>query len=77
MSEYQIEQGIPLPEPQTGRYAKGKGVLRSTMERLEIGQSIVVEPLIRNRLHVTARDAGIRVSCRKQQDGLIRVWRIA
>lgn len=72
---FTIEKNIPIPAGK-GRGAR-KGELRLTMERLEVGDSIVVTNKHRQGIHQIAKAIGIdyvtRTICK--DSGEVRVWR--
>lgn len=79
---YTIEKNIPIPEGSTRGGDKGK--LRLTMERMEVGDSIVVRGLHRQHYHAIAKKIGIGYKSKtimksqhgKEQDQ-VRLWRVS
>lgn len=67
MSEFKLEDGIPLPEN------KFQGVT-AYLRAMTIGQSFLVPAHLRN-LHGIAARLKIRIKTRKECDS-VRVWRI-
>jgi hypothetical protein len=72
---YQIEKGIPIPERKP--LNEGRSPLRLALEQLEIGDSLVVDRKMEASPHPMAKQAGIKVTMRRQSDGTTRVWRVA
>ena len=69
---YEMEKNIPLPE-YAGR-GRSKGELRLAVERMEIGDSFLVEAHKRSPLPKMAQVLNIGLTTRKEGD-LYRVWR--
>ena len=69
---YEMEKNIPLPE-YAGR-GRSKGELRLAVERMEIGDSFLVEAHKRSPLPKMAQVLNIGLTTRKEGD-LCRVWR--
>jgi hypothetical protein len=69
---YQIVKNIPLPE-YAGR-GRGKGELRLAVEKMEVGDSFLVEAHKRSPLPKMAQVLDIGLTTRKEGD-LYRVWR--
>lgn len=71
---FEIEKGIPLPENGVDK----KGKLRLTLEKMEVGDSIIVPNRYRQHAYAAARAANVKISVRitnrETQD--LRVWRI-
>lgn len=70
---YEMEKNIPLPE-YAGR-GRGKGELRLAVEKMEVGDSFLVEAHKRSPLPKMAQVLGIGLTTRKESDDLYRVWR--
>ena len=70
---FAIEKNIPIPE----RGADKKGELRLTLEKMEVGDSIVVPNFLRNAAYSAAEKAKIKVAMQtinvETRDA--RVWR--
>ena len=77
---FKIEKGIPLPENGVAK----KGELRLTLEKMEVGDSIIVPNKYRQHAYAAARAANIKISIRitksvgqvtngETQD--MRIWR--
>ena len=73
--QYQIEKRIVMPE--SGNLHRPKTELRLTLEQMEVGDSIAIEPDHGPRAYAGAQQIGIKVSVRKFPDGTARVWRVA
>ena len=69
---YEMEKNIPLPE-YAGR-GRSKGELRLAVERMEIGDSFLVEAHKRSPLPKMAQVLDIGLTTRKEGN-LYRVWR--
>ena len=72
---HKIEKGIPIPAKEgRGRY---KGELRLTMEKMEVGDSIVIEDKHRQQVHQIANTIGIGYTSRtiSKTPKRVRVWR--
>ena len=79
---YKIEKNIPIPEGSTRGGDKGK--LRLTMERMEVGDSIVITGKHRQQYHIIAKKIGIGYKSKtimKSKDGRehdqVRLWRVS
>tara|TARA_R100000988_G_C3861479_1_gene99518 strand:- start:158 stop:415 length:258 start_codon:yes stop_codon:yes gene_type:complete len=72
---YKIENNIPIPA-NDGR-GRGKSKLRLTIEKMEIGNSIVIPIKKLRGVHQIAYALGIKVITRKINSDETRVWRIA
>jgi len=72
---HKIEKGIPIPAKEgRGRY---KGELRLTMEKMEVGDSIVIDDKHRQQIHQIANTIGIGYTSRtiSKTPKRVRVWR--
>lgn len=70
---FEIEKGIPIPTTSGG---KKKG-LRLVMEKMEVGDSVLVSNAHRQQVHQIAKAIGIKYASRTvcKESGKIRVWR--
>jgi|TARA_R110001583_G_scaffold177559_1_gene333167 hypothetical protein len=73
---YTIEKNIPLPNDGNGR-GRGKSELRLTLEKMEIGDSIVVPKKKRDQVATMTRALGTSYQSRRIGLDQYRVWRIA
>ena len=65
----EIEKGIPMPSGfDTG--------ITKFMRELSVGDSFLYDLTKSNRLPQIARNCGIKIRQRKQDDCYVRVWRI-
>jgi len=65
-----IEKNVPIPAPRSAGFS---GVLR----QMQIGDSVLLGKVKPGSIVSLAQQAGVKVTQRKQDDGAIRVWRIA
>jgi len=70
---YYIEKNIPLP---SCNVTKPRGPLRLTLEKMEIGDSILINSSKRATAYATAKDAGIKIKTTIQEDDYLRIWRV-
>lgn len=71
MNTYEIESGIPTPEPNSRPNS-----LTSVLRRMKRGESTCVTAQQRTSVHGCARRAGVKIRTSTQPDGTLRVWRI-
>ena len=71
---YKIESNIPIPVS-CGR-GRGKSELRLTVEKMEIGNSIVIANEGRRGMYQIAQQVGIKIITRKISPDEFRVWRV-
>ena len=69
---YEIEKNIPLPDL-IGK-GRAKGEVRLTIERMEVGDSFLLESKRRLAVNKIAQVLGIGLTTRKKGD-FYRVWR--
>ena len=69
---YYIEKNIPLPTVNK----KPKGPLRLTMEKMEIGDSILIGSNKRASSYMAAKGAGIKIKTVFEEPDYHRVWRV-
>lgn len=69
---YYIEKNIPLPTVSK----KPKGPLRLAMEKMEVGDSILIESNKQASSYITAKGAGIKIKTIFEGDRCHRIWRI-
>lgn len=67
-----IEKNVPLE--QDGQNLKGA---TKFMRNLEIGDSFEIPEKLRTGAAAIAIQCGIKVTTKKQQNGMVRVWRIS
>jgi hypothetical protein len=72
---FTIEKNIPIPQD-SGR-GRDKSMLRLTVEKMEVGDSIVVKDVYRQQLHAMSKTLGIGYKTRTicKGSGKIRFWR--
>lgn len=74
MSQYSIESESELPTARNGR-------ARYPFAQMEPGQSFVAPPSenkgVRSAAHSYGKRHGQTFTCRRQDDGAVRVWRTA
>lgn len=72
---FEIEKGIPIPQD-SGR-GRDKSLLRLTVEKMEVGDSIVVKDIHRQQLHAMSKTLGIGYKTRTicKGSGKVRFWR--
>jgi len=70
---FEIEKGIPIPTTRGGK----KKELRLVMEKMEVGDSVLVSNTHRQQVHQIAKAIGIKYASRTvcKESGQIRVWR--
>jgi hypothetical protein len=68
---YEIVNNVPLPDESRGRT---KGEVRLTIERMEVGDSFLLESKRRFAVNKIAQVLGISLTTRREGD-LYRVWR--
>jgi hypothetical protein len=70
---FEIEKNIPIPK----KGADKKGELRLTLEKMEVGDSIIVPNKYRQHTYAAARAANIKISIRtiNSETREMRVWR--
>jgi len=73
MDEFKIESGIPIPGPAR---KKTHGICHA-LRAMGVGDSFTVNNGKYRSIHAMAGQTGIKVTVRKQENGTIRVWRIA
>lgn len=77
MSEYKVEDGIPIPSKMTGP-GRSIGEFRQKLKTLQVGQSILYGKS-RSGVHTICKkikkETGFMFTARKV-DGGVRVWRI-
>ena len=71
---FTIEKNIPIP---IGGQGRAKGLLRLTVEKMEVGDSIVVNTKQRQQLNNMARAIGIGYKTKTicKENHKIRFWR--
>jgi len=72
---FTIEKNIPIPQD-SGR-GRDKSLLRLTVEKMEVGDSIVVKDVYRQQLHTMSKTLGIGYKTRTicKESSKIRFWR--
>jgi len=70
---FNIDKDIPMPNGD-GR-GREKGELRLTMEKMEVGDSVVVTDKHRQSIHAIAKALNIGYTSRKISVNQTRVWR--
>ena len=72
---FEIEKISPIPQD-SGR-GRDKSMLRLTVEKMEVGDSIVVKDVYRQQLHTMSKSLGIGYTTRTicKGSGKIRFWR--
>jgi len=70
---FEIEKNIPIPTGRGGR----KKELRLTMEKMEVGDSILIGLKSRQQVHQIADAIGFKYATRTvcKERGEVRVWR--
>lgn len=71
---FKVEKGIPIPK----RGADKKGELRLTLEKMEVGDSIIVPNYMRQVAWQAAKAIGIKTQSKtiNPETREMRVWRI-
>lgn len=73
---YQIEKGVPIPEPITGKGVINKKSFLGTLRAMEVGDSVLVEkPQTSSGAH--SRIQGMKFTTRKVSENRTRIWRVA
>lgn len=72
---FEIEKGIPIPDGE-GR-GREKSPLRLAVEKMEVGDSVVVSNTHRQQLHAMSNKLGIKYKTRtiSKESGTVRFWR--
>jgi len=70
---YFIEKNIPISNFGT---KKPKGPLRLTIEKMEIGDSILVFSSKRGTAYATAQAVGVKIKTRIEDVDYVRIWRV-
>jgi S-formylglutathione hydrolase FrmB len=65
-----LESGIPIPA-----VARGTGVM-SALRKMKVKDSFIWSNPNTSNLYNFAKEAGIRITVRKQPNGTHRVWRV-
>lgn len=65
-----IEKGVPMP-------SAGARELRAVLEKMEVGDSIVIDAELRASVFSAFMRASIKCKTRVEPDGRYRVWRVA
>ena len=70
---FEIEKGIPIPENGVER----KGEIRLTLEKMEVGDSIIVPNKYRQHAYAAAKASNMKISIRtiNSETREMRVWR--
>lgn len=69
---YTIENNVPIPEKTMS--VRKKGQFRSTIEKLNIGDSFVV-PSLPKSYYSVQKLTGVKLVRKQNEDGTFRVWR--
>lgn len=69
---YFIEKNIPISDV---GITKPKGPLRLTIEKMEVGDSILVDSSKRGNAFATAQAAGVKIKTRIEDVDYVRIWR--
>jgi len=72
MSEqFKIEKDVPLPKPEAADSLTG------AFRKMEVGHSVLLPPgaITATGRYSAASRAGIKITCRIQEDGYLRIWR--
>ena len=69
---YYIEKNIPLATVSK----KPKGPLRLAMEKMEVGDSILIESSKQASSYMAAKGAGIKIKTVFEGDDCHRMWRV-
>ena len=73
---FMIQKNVPLPAAATGRGAPSKGY-KELLERMEVGDSVVVKRGAVASLHQYAKKSGKKIVTRKVDQWSRRVWVVA
>lgn len=69
----EIEKGVPIPID-AGR---GRGARKYPFRSMEVGDSFLIAFKDQKAIYASAMNQGAKITCQKQDDGSVRVWRIA
>lgn len=69
----EIEEAVPIPEG-SGFGPRTKSPIRLLAEKLQPGQSVVVDEAVSKRLYSAAKPARKKFVCRAAGEGKVRVW---
>ena len=69
---YHIEKNIPISTV----IKKPKGPLRLALEKMEIGDSILIESSKRGCSYMAAKGAGIKIKTISEENDCHRLWRV-
>jgi len=72
---FEIEKGIPIPDGE-GR-GREKSPLRLAVEKMEVGDSVLVSNMHRQQLHAMSKRLGIKYKTRTicKESNTVRFWR--
>ena len=72
---FEIEKGIPIPDGE-GR-GREKSPLRLAVEKMEVGDSVLVSNTHRQQLHAISNKLGIKYKTRTicKESNTVRFWR--
>lgn len=70
---FNIEKNIPLEEKTKHKNESLKG-MTAFLRTLEIGDSILIEKSIRGGIYQTARQAGVKIKAKRENEK-VRIWR--
>lgn len=69
----EIGKGVPIPEDA----GMSRGNKKYPFRSMDVGDSFVIALKDQKAIYASAMQQGAKISCRKQDDGSVRVWRIA
>lgn len=69
-SLYKIEKGIPIPSKSP------ISPVRIALSRLLVGDSFLAKTSRQPQISRISHELGVRVTTRKVEEGIIRVWRV-
>jgi hypothetical protein len=73
---YQIEKGVPIPEPITGKGTTRPQTIMGVLRSMDVGDSTVIDRA-QDRLGGSSKLFPMKFTTRKVSENQTRIWRVA